>query len=272
MKVRRLDTVDLDISPKASGRRIDGAAVERVDWRLAEEVPVVFLVNGASFAVMMATPADLEDFALGFLITERVIDGPDDLFELRVIEAGEGYAANCMLPEALAQRAEARRRTLTGRSGCGLCGAETLDAAMPRLPEVSGDWPPPGAILAASESLPWMQKMNAVNHSTHAAALCDHQGAVTMLREDIGRHNALDKLAGALAREGRTAEDGFLLVSSRLSIELVQKAAIMGAPFIASVSAPTALALRTAHACGMGVAARSGSGIVIFEPPEEQQD
>jgi FdhD protein len=269
VKIKRLHANARDTSPPARGRRIEGAKVEDVEWRLVEEVPVTFLVNGASFAVMMATPADLEDFALGFLLTERIIDGTDDLFELRIIEAGEGYAANCLLPAEFAERAEGRRRTLTGRSGCGLCGAETLEAAMPHLPEVSGDWPAPGAILRACDGLPRAQEMNAINRSTHAAAFCASDGTIDLVREDVGRHNALDKVAGALATKRRNVEEGFLLVSSRLSIELVQKAAIIGAPFIASISAPTALALRTAHACGMGVAARSGDAVVIFEPPEE---
>jgi FdhD protein len=254
-----------EVSPHVSGRvhSIDGVRPEI--WQLAEEAPASVLYNGRSFAVMMVTPADLEDFAIGFSITEGIAASQAEIGSIRIAEAADGFLVNVEVDSGALERAEGRRRTLTGRSGCGICGAQSLDAVMKPLAHVSGAWPDAAAIERAFETMPSMQPMNLENRSTHAAAFCDVSGAVELVREDIGRHNALDKLAGALARQGRDASAGFVLMSSRCSVELVQKAAAMRAPFIASVSAPSALALRLAQGAGMGVAAKTRGGLMMFE-------
>jgi FdhD protein len=253
------------LSRLARGRLETGSSSAVETWKLAEETPASILYNGQSFAVMMVTPADLEDFAIGFTITEGIAASSAEIGQIRIAEAGDGYLINVEVDTTALERAEGRRRTLTGRSGCGICGAQSLDAVMKPLAKVKGPWPDAAALEAAFETMPSMQPMNRDNRSTHAAAFCKLNGTVELVREDIGRHNALDKLAGALARQGRDASGGFVLMSSRCSIELIQKAAAIRAPFIASVSAPTALALRLAQNAGMGVAAKTRGGVLIFE-------
>ena len=265
MRVRPLDATPLELPLMVRGTRVSDSTSLPVSWHLAEEAAIAFLINGRSFAVMMATPANLEDFALGFLTTERIITAPSDLEELRVMPIEEGYALNCIVPEHIAASVEKRRRTLAGRSGCGICGAETLGAALPRLPQVTGARPDHGAVLAAFKALPGLQPLNAANHSTHAAAFFSNDGTITVAREDIGRHNALDKLGGAMIRLGIDPLQGFGVLSSRMSVEMVQKAVILGLPFLASVSAPTDLALRTAKRSGLMICAFSRDGLVFFE-------
>lgn len=265
MRVLRLDEIPASLPPTARGTRFTAGRGEPVAWHLAEEAAIAFLVNGESFAVMLATPADLEDFALGFLTTERVIADPAELEEVRILPLQGGFALNCIVPAHSAAAAEKRRRTLTGRSGCGLCGAETLETALPDLPRVSGRRPDPAAVQAAFAALPELQPRNALDHSTHAAAFFSHDGATVLAREDVGRHNALDKLGGALLGAGVDPREGFGVLSSRMSVEMVQKAVILGLPALASVSAPTALALDTARRAGLAVYARSGDGVVVFD-------
>lgn len=265
MRVLRLDEVEASRPPVSRGTRFAAGRSEPVAWYLAEEAAIAFLVNGESFAVMLATPADLEDFALGFLTTERVIADRAQLEEVRIVLVEGGFALNCIVPAHVAAAARKRRRTLAGRSGCGLCGAETLEAALPALPRVSGRRPDPEAVRAAFAVLPELQPRNAVDHSTHAAAFFAHDGATVLAREDVGRHNALDKLGGALLRGAIDPRAGFGVLSSRMSVEMVQKAVILGLPALASVSAPTALALGTARRAGLAVYARSGDGIVVFD-------
>jgi FdhD protein len=234
---------------------------------VAEEVPTAILYNGESFAVMMTSPTDLKDFAVGFTLTEGVAARADDIADIRVAEAWDGYIVNLRLPEAAAERVADRRRTIPGRSGCGVCGAQTLAAALPAPPRVDGGpRPSPDALRAAFDALPAHQTMNRLNRSCHAAAFCRLDGTLDLVREDIGRHNALDKLAGALARAGRSAAGGFVVMSSRCSVELVQKAAAIGVPFLASISAPSALALRTAARAGLGLAALNRHAVMMFDP------
>jgi FdhD protein len=265
LKIVRLDAAAHEVSPHVGGRIHSKAGVRAEVWKLPEEAPASILYNGASFAVMMVTPADLEDFATGFSITEGIAASPAEIGSIRIAEAADGFLVNIEVDAGALERAEGRRRTLTGRSGCGICGAQSLDAVMKPLARVAGAWPAPEAIERAFEKMPLMQPMNQENRSTHAAAFCDLSGNVELVREDIGRHNALDKLAGALARQGRDASGGFVLMSSRCSVELVQKAAAMRAPFIASVSAPSALALRLAQDAGIGVAAKTRDGVMMFD-------
>ncbi len=265
MRVVRLDDTANPSLPVAPGLRTgaDGS-VRPVAWHLAEEAAIAFLLNGRAFAVMMATPADLEDFALGFLLTERVIAAPADLEELRVVPVESGLAINCIVPPGAEAAASGRRRSLAGRSGCGLCGAETLEAALPRLPRVAPRSPDPATVLSALRALPALQQRNARDRSTHAAAFFRADGTPVLVREDVGRHNALDKLGGALLGAGIDPATGFAVLSSRMSVEMVQKAAILGLPLLASVSAPTGLALSVAARAGLSVCAQSGDGVVVF--------
>lgn len=262
MEILPLDLTARDVSPVAFGE-VDGRAVA---WRLAEELPVAFLVNGEHFAVMMATPEDLADFALGFALTEGLVRRSSDIEALRIGEAADGLIVNLRIAEALTDRVSARRRTLAGRTGCGICGAQTLAAALPPPPRVHGPLPREAALTAAFQALPEAQPMKRVNRSTHAAAFCDIEGRILLLREDIGRHNALDKLAGAVIRQGMRAAEGFVLLSSRVSVEMVQKAAVLGTPCLAAVSPPSALALRVATAAGMHVASLKADGAILFRP------
>lgn len=266
MEIRRLDAPPADVSPRVTGTLVTAEGTRPATWQVPEESPVAVLVNGESFAVMMATPSDLEDFAVGFALTEGIVPAASAIESLRIGQASDGYLLNLRLGERLAAAAQDRKRSIAGRSGCGICGAQTIEAAVPRPPKVSGRSPDGAALSRAFEALRDAQVMNRINRSTHAAAFCRPDGAIDRVREDVGRHNALDKLVGSLAREGATARDGFVLMSSRISVELVQKAAVAGAPFLAAVSAPSKLAIDVAARCGMGLASLAGDGIMVFEP------
>jgi FdhD protein len=256
---------DRDVSPLVGGRLVTSAGEQPAQWHLPEEVPVSILYNGNAFAVMMMTPQDIEDFAFGFSLTEGIADSLDDIAEVKLAEAADGFIVNIKVDAGKLERAEGRRRTLTGRSGCGLCGAQSLEAVMQPLRKVHGFVPDAIVAQKAANGLRAVQQMNALNRSTHAAAFADKTGNVVAVREDIGRHNALDKLAGALARTGVNAANGFIVLSSRFSVEMAQKAAAIGAGFVVSISAPSALALKLAHGAGMKVAALAPGGLMIFD-------
>ena len=266
MQVVRLIRAVKEVSPAVRGRVVSVKGETGAVWRVPEEVPLAILLNGTSFAVMMATPSDLEDFALGFALTEGIVDSIGAIDSLRIADTGDGFVLNLVVDPARVAAVAGRRRALAGRTGCGICGAQTMGAALPRLPKVRGRVPAMEALRAAYAALPSAQRMNALNHSTHAAAYCDASGTILALREDIGRHNALDKLGGALAHAGLQAQKGFILLSSRISVEMVQKAAILGVPFLAAVSGPSALALRQARETGMGLACGAGEDIMVFDP------
>ena len=259
------ELIDEDTSPAFTGRLVMPSGEAPAIWHLPDEAPVSILYNGNSFAVMMATPQDIEDFAVGFSITEGIADSITDIEDIRIAEIADGHIVNIKVDAAKLERAEGRRRTLTGRSGCGLCGAQSLDAVMKPLRNVKNVAPNAAAVLVALNALKGLQPMNAQNKSTHAAAFCAMDGVITLVREDIGRHNALDKLAGALARQGTDAASGFLVLSSRFSVEMAQKAAAIGAGFVACVSAPSALALRLAHRAGLTVATQAQGGLMVFD-------
>ena len=272
MLVRRTVTNAPDVSPAATGQLLRSELGEPTVWQVAEETPVAVLLNGRNFAVMMMTPADLEDFAVGFAITEGIVERAGQIESLRIGEAADGLLLNLVIDPDRADRVEERRRTFAGRSGCGICGAQTISAAMPKPAKVSGALPSLEALEAAFGALGPAQQMNLANRMTHAAAFCGPAGKIEVLREDIGRHNALDKLAGALSRDGKNASGGFVLLSSRISVEMVQKAAAIGAPALAAVSAPSALALRTAKAAGMTVYSYSPAGIMQFAPGDAMEE
>ena len=251
--------------------------VSRTSWpgetagrrALAEETPVAFTFNRSTLAVMLASPADLEDFAIGFSLTEGIIAQLEDIEELDIVPGETGIELRLWLAPARAAAAESRRRRLAGPGGCGLCGIESLAEAARPVPEIASAARFSGAdIAAAVATLAPAQRLGALTRATHAAGFWTPGEGLIALREDVGRHNALDKLAGALARAGRTAADGIVVLSSRLSVELVQKAARIGAPMLAAVSAPTARAVRTAEAAGItliGIA--RDDGFEIFTHP-----
>ncbi len=242
-------------------------AGERV---LPEETPVALTYNGSTHAVMMASPADLEDFALGFSLSEGIIARPDDLLSMEILEHDLGCEIRMWLSEACSGAYRTRRRALAGPVGCGLCGVESLEEALRPAPKVVGTLQlPPGAIAAAMADLFEAQRLNREARAIHAAALWRPVQGLIAIREDVGRHNALDKLAGSLARAGELCSASMVLLTSRVSVEMVQKAARMGAPIIAAISAPTALAVRVAEGCGLTlVAVAREESYEVFTHPE----
>ncbi len=228
---------------------------------VAEETPVALVYNGHSFAVMMATPADLEDFALGFSLTEGVIAHRDECEAIEVVEVSRGFEVRLTITEARALALRARTRALAGRTGCGLCGVDSIAEALRPVERPESHAAFDGsAILAAIEAFPDFQILNHATGATHAAAHVDAVGRIVLLREDVGRHNALDKLIGALSRDGTNPGRGFVVVSSRCSYEMVHKTAAAGIPVIVSVSAPTGLAVDLAQRLGLGLAAFARDG------------
>ncbi|MHB2266256.1 formate dehydrogenase accessory sulfurtransferase FdhD [Aliihoeflea sp. PC F10.4] len=236
-----------------------------------EETPVALSYGGTTHAVMMASPADLEDFALGFSITEGIIDHPDEVEAFDVIDAGAGIDIQIRLKDQANRKFEARRRRLAGPVGCGLCGIESIDEAMRSVDAVGKSALTLSAdeITRAVEQLSAHQTFHRQTGAVHAAGFFVAEKGVVAAREDVGRHNALDKLAGALAKMAVEGQDGAVVVTSRVSVEMVQKTASIGASFIIAVSAPTALAIRTAEDAGMTlVALVRGSEFDVFTHPE----
>lgn len=222
---------------------------------LAPEAPVALVYDGGTEAVMMASPMDLEDFALGFSFNEGIIRSPDEVLGFEALARDKGIELRLALaPERRARLIE-RRRLRAGPAGCGLCGVDSLGAAVPALPPVaSGLVVSPQFIVEAMGALSALQVHNRTTSAMHAAGLLVPGRGIVSVREDVGRHNALDKLQGALLRAGLSAGDGVLLMTSRVSVELVQKAALMGAPILAAISAPTDLAIAQARLAGVALA------------------
>ena len=215
---------------------------------LAEELPVAFEYNGISHAVMLATPADLEDFAVGFSLSEGIVPRRRDIFDIGISESEAGISLQMEIAGDAFTRLKAHRRRLTGRTGCGLCGVESLDQVMRVLAPLPASNPfPLAALHAGMRSLPLQQRVQQATGATHAACRVDRDGVITHVREDVGRHNALDKTLGALARDGIDAASDALIITSRASFEMVQKAAALGIATLAAVSAPTAAAVRLAE-------------------------
>ncbi len=237
---------------------------------IPEETAIAFTFNTASYAVMMATPQDLEDFAIGFSLTEGVVSSIDAIESIDIVEEEVGIELRIWLKAPEAAEFLGRRRKMAGPTGCGLCGIESLTEAMRPPPQVGeGRVFTPDQIMAAIEALSPLQALNHETRAVHAAGFYEPERGLIALREDVGRHNALDKLAGALARDGASARQGLVVLTSRVSIEMVQKAAMIGAPVLVAVSAPTALAVRMAETCGMTlVAIARKDGFEIFTHPQ----
>lgn len=248
--------------------------VEQAREELADEVPVAFVVNGEAFAVMLATPLDLEDFARGFCLTEGIVSTPQEFQGMEVEHEARGLSVYVSVPRERSAALAGRGKALAGRTGCGLCGETMIDNALRPVPAVaSGVRFRAAALQAALLALPAGQQLNAITGAVHAAAFADAEGRIRLLREDVGRHNALDKLIGALLREGADPSQGFVLMSSRASYELVHKAAVAGIPMLAAVSAPTALAVETACAAGITLAGFTRAGRhTLYAHPDRLSD
>ena len=237
---------------------------------IPEEIPVALTYDATAYAVMMATPLDLADFALGFSLSEGVVDHASEIESLEIVEVEGGIEARMWLKPAASARNRGRRRAILGPTGCGLCGVDSIAQALKPLPEVgskalriSG-----AAVVKAMAALQKRQVLNAQARAVHAAGLWLGQDDL-LVREDVGRHNALDKIIGAATSAATSASDGVVLLTSRVSVELVQKTARLGAPVIAAISAPTALAVRVAEAAGITLAAvLRGDDFEIFTRPE----
>lgn len=240
---------------------------------IAAEVPVAVVVNGASFAVMMATPDDLDDFALGFALGEGIVARADEVAVESIEHSLEGISIALAIPPARATVLDARRRALEGRSGCGICGMASIEAVLRPPPTVgAGPTIAPPALHRALRVLHERQPLNALTGATHAAGWADAAGNLLLVREDVGRHNALDKLIGGMARAGLDAQSGFAVVTSRASYEMAMKAAWAGITVLAAISAPTALAVTLADSCGLTlVGFARADGYVVYSHPRRLQ-
>jgi FdhD protein len=254
-------------------------AVNRIAWvgvqptngsrLVARETPVALTYNRTTHAVMLATPADLRDFAVGFSLSEGIIQNAADILALEVVYVEDGVELRMDLDAGRLDALTRRQRRLAGPSGCGLCGLDSLAAALrPVRKAPAGSHFTPAAIHAAMQTMQSAQTLNAATHAMHAAAFWTAERGLVALREDVGRHNALDKLAGALATQAVAVADGLLLLSSRVSVEMVQKVAMLGAAVIVAVSAPTALAIETAGHAGLTlIAIARQDGFEVFTEP-----
>lgn len=255
-------------------QRLDLIRVDRDGSRhqirrvVPDEVPVALVYNGISHVVMMATPLDLEDFALGFSLSEGILAEPGELLDVEVEAAGDGVEVRLQITGRAFVGLKERRRNLTGRTGCGLCGVDSIDQAVRDLPAIENDRRfTVSGIFRALDQLPALQVLNKESRTLHAAAFCDAEGDVLALREDVGRHNALDKLIGAMHKRKLDPATGFGVITSRCSSEMVQKAVAMGLPMLVAVSAPTGLAQELADRYGLTLIglARSDSLIIVSQ-------
>jgi FdhD protein len=237
---------------------------------VVDEAPVALVYNGVSHAVMMATPSDLEDFALGFSLSEGILAHPRECYGVEVENGPEGILLQIEIGSSAFMRLKERRRALAGRTGCGLCGVDSLQQVcrpLPRLP------PPAGfntaGVRAAVAAIGPEQLLTRLTGAAHAAAWCGMDGHLELVREDVGRHNALDKLTGAMRRQGLDPAAGFILITSRVSFEMAQKAAMAGVSALVGMSAPTLAAVELAEQAGMTLLAFArGSDFVCYTHPQ----
>lgn len=246
------------------GAVIDGARA------VPEETAIALTYNGGTYAVMMGTPQNLTDFAVGFSLSEGIVQSPDDIRSLDIVDLDDGIELRMWLAQANADRLNQRRRHIAGPTGCGICGIDSISEALrPAAIVAPGRRFSSREVMAAMQSIPPLQTLNIETRAVHGAAFWMPGRGTVALREDVGRHNAVDKLAGALAQAKITASEGMILLTSRVSVEMVQKTAAIGAPVMVAVSAPTALAVRMADAAGITLAAIArADGFEIFTHPD----
>ncbi|KAB2639124.1 MAG: formate dehydrogenase accessory sulfurtransferase FdhD [Verrucomicrobia bacterium] len=270
MKLEKLPLRNVEGSREVETSGLRGGQRFASADRVAEEVPVAMEFNGISHAVMLATPCDLEDFALGFALSEVIIISPADLYSVEVIESEQGLTVRQEISTECFARLKQYRRNLAGRTGCGLCGTESLNQALRPVQRVDHDFHVDAAAIGhALQLIRAPQLLHQATGAVHAAAWCDAAGEISMLREDVGRHNALDKLIGALAGKGIATDKGFALVTSRASYEMVQKAATAGMSILVAISAPTALAIDMAINANMALVGFARErDIVVYAHPE----
>lgn len=250
-----------------------GQVFAATDW-VADEVAVALEYNGISHAVMMASPTDLEDFARGFSLTEGIVDTLDQIRDIDLVESPQGHTLQIEIAAACFARLKDRRRSLTGRTGCGLCGTDSLAHAVRRPAPVATPATPfaIAAVARALAALRSQQHLLDATGATHAAAWCHADGTIALVREDVGRHNALDKLVGALSVSEVDAPSGFIVVTSRASFEMVQKAACAGVALLAAISGVTALAIDVAQAAGITLLGFArGDNASVYSHPEQIQ-
>lgn len=254
----------LDVSRMRAGTRWQGQD------RVAEEVPVALEFNGVSHAVMMATPADLEDFAYGFAVTECIVDDASQIHDSECSSNVQGYTVHLTIAASCFARLKEKRRNLTGRTGCGLCGTESLLHAIRQLaPLRTVQRFTASAVTQAVTGMRAQQLLGAATGATHAAAWCTADGQIALIREDVGRHNALDKLVGALLHSSLDASQGFVTITSRASYEMVQKTASAGVAVLAAVSGVTGLAVDVAQSTGLTLLGFTrGTDFSIYSHPE----
>ena len=260
---------------RAAATSLPGLSVHRDGQRqvlrsLPDEVPVAVVFNGETQAVMMTTPADLADFGLGFAIGEGIISSSTQIEGLEIVEHDQGIEVRMLLEDSAAQRLQTRRRAMTGPVGCGLCGIDSLEQAIRPLPVVQSNLKlTQDEVAAASDALRAFQPLHDQTHAAHAAGFLIPDHGIVAAREDVGRHNALDKLVGHLHHANIAPATGAIVMTSRISVELVQKAALAGCPVLIAVSAPTALAVRCAEQAGITLAAFArGGGFDLYSHPE----
>src|SRR5438270_5666193 len=249
--------------------RLAGGAVMARDTAIAAEVPVALVYNGVSHAVMMATPSDLADFAIGFSVSEGILADRAELLDLEIEEGKTGIRVSMTITEERFAGLKERRRNMTGRTGCGLCGVDDLTQVARPLPRVgTGVQVGVGAIHQALDALPAWQPANTETGAVHAAAWATPAGKLALVREDVGRHNALDKLIGAMQQRQIDPDAGFAVITSRCSFEMVQKAATLRIPILVAISAPTTMALRIAEQTGITLVALARSdSITVYANP-----
>lgn len=262
------------VTHSAAGISVRRDGVHDIVRSLPEETPIALVFNGTTAAVMMATPDDIADFALGFALTERFISAPSDVTEFEIVPHEQGIEARFWLTADRAEAVKTRRRNMLGPVGCGLCGIDSLEQAIRTLPVLA-----PGAsaisqcdIARATEALRAHQPLHDLTRAVHAAGFLRPGGKIELAREDVGRHNALDKLIGAMAHQGIDPREGAIVLTSRVSVEMVQKTVIAGCHLLIAVSAPTAHALRLAKGAGLTLAAFArGDGFDVYSHPERIQ-
>lgn len=265
MRLERAQDAAMDGALPLPFTRLSADGTSRaIDREVAIEAPVAIEINGLGYAVMMATPADLTDFAYGFCLSERLIDAGADVVDVDTHDAERGTILRITLIPERIDRVLERVRHRVSESSCGLCGIENLEQALrplPALPAVSTAGP--DAIFRALEGLRAFQPLNAATGAVHAAALCGEDGTIRMAREDVGRHNAFDKLIGAMARGGAGWDGGFALLSARCSYELVEKAVLAGCPLLVTVSMATSLAVARAAEAGLRLITLARSDAIL---------